>query len=187
MDYRAALSDSNDFSGSSSICCIAATTESLSSEVSPPDISALRRLSENLESVFESPEFDFFTDARIVVAGGREVPVHRCILAARSVFFKAVLAGARKEKEAKFELKDLAKEFDVGYDSLVAVLGYLYSGRVGALPKGVCACVDDDCPHSACRPAVDFMVEVLYASFAFQISELVGLYQVSEPDPSVFL
>lgn len=177
MDYRAALSDSNDFSGSSSICCVAATTESLSSEVSPPDISALRRLSENLESVFESPEFDFFTDARIVVAGGREVPVHRCILAARSVFFKAVLAGARKEKEAKFELKDLAKEFDVGYDSLVAVLGYLYSGRVGALPKGVCACVDDDCPHSACRPAVDFMVEVLYASFAFQISELVGLYQ----------
>lgn len=115
------------------------------------------------------------------------MPVHRCILAARSVFFKTVLAGARKEKEARFELKDLAKEFDVRYDSLVAVLGYLYSGRVGALPKGVCACVDDDCSHSACRPAVDFMVEVLYASFAFQISELVALYQVSEPDPSVFL
>ena len=186
MDNRAALSDSNDFSGSSSICCVAATTESLCSDASPPDVSALRRLSENLELAFESSEFDYFADAKIVVAGGRAVPVHRCILAARSAFFKSVLAGAKKEKEATFEMKELGKEFDVGYDSLVAVLGYLYSGRVGPLPKGVCACVDEDCCHSACKPAVDFMVEVLYASFAFQISELVALYQVNKPEQLMF-
>jgi regulatory protein NPR1 len=31
--------------------------------------------------------------------------------------------------------------------------------------------VEEDCLHEACRPIVDFMVEVLYASFTFQISE----------------
>ena len=30
----------------------------------------------------------------------------------------------------------------------------LYSGKVRPLPKGVCVCVDDDCSHEACRPAV---------------------------------
>lgn len=78
----------------------------------------------------------------------------------------------------KLQLKELAKEYDVGVDALKAVLGYLYSGRVKPLPKSVCVCVDDDCSHVGCRPAVDFMVEVLYASFIFQISELVALYQV---------
>lgn len=77
----------------------------------------------------------------------------------------------------KLRLEDLAKDFEVGFDSIVAVLGYLYSGKVRALPKGVCVCVDDDCPHVACRPAVDFMVEVLYLSHTFQIAELVALYQ----------
>lgn len=77
----------------------------------------------------------------------------------------------------KLELEELAKEFEVGFDSLVAVLGYLYSGKVRSLPKGVCVCVDDDCSHVACRPAVDFMVEVLYLSHTFQIAELVALYQ----------
>uniref|UniRef100_A0A5B7BHM4 Putative NPR1 n=1 Tax=Davidia involucrata TaxID=16924 RepID=A0A5B7BHM4_DAVIN len=175
MDTRTALSDSNDISGSSSICCVA-NTESVSPEPSPPNIADLRRLSENLESIFESPpDFDFFTDAKIVVAGGREVAVHRCILSARSPFFKNVFCG--KERGVKLELKELGKDFDVSFDSLVTVLAYLYSGKVKSLPKDVCDCVDEECSHAACRPAVDFMVEVLYASFIFQISELVALYQ----------
>lgn len=79
---------------------------------------------------------------------------------------------------AEFELKELAKEHEVGVDAVEAVLAYLYSGKVRPLPKAVCECVDDDCPHVACRPVVDFMVEVLYASSTFMISELVGLCQV---------
>ncbi|KAK9274559.1 hypothetical protein L1049_021808 [Liquidambar formosana] len=179
MDTRTAFSDSNDISGSSSICCIT-NTESMSPEVSPLDIGALKRLSENLESIFGSPDSDFFADARIVVSGGREVPVHRCVLSTRSPFLKNVLSSSSAGKEgaaAKLELKELAKDFDVGYDAAVTVLGYLYSGKVKSLPKGVCVCVDEECSHVACRPAVDFMVEVLYASFTFQISELVALYQ----------
>lgn len=75
-------------------------------------------------------------------------------------------------------MSELAKDHSVGLDALETVLAYLYSGKVKALPKGICVCVDEDCSHEACRPAVDFMVEVLYASFTFQVSELVALYQV---------
>ncbi|XP_008242373.1 PREDICTED: regulatory protein NPR1 [Prunus mume] len=183
MEFKAGVSDSNDVvsnsncysnSNSSTISCIA-----LSHYPSPPDISALTRLSDNLESILDSADFDFFADAKIVVNTGREVPVHRCILSARSSFFKNVFSAKDigSGSAVRFELKELAKEYDVGLDSLLAVLGYLYSGKLRSLPKGVCVCVDDACAHVSCRPVVDFIVEVLYASATFQISELVSLYQ----------
>ncbi|ONH97720.1 hypothetical protein PRUPE_7G206800 [Prunus persica] len=179
MEFKAGVSDSNDVVSnsncySSTISCIA-----LSHYPSPPDISALTRLSDNLESILDSADFDFFADAKIVVNTGREVPVHRCILSARSSFFKNVFSAKDigSGSAVRFELKELAKEYDVGLDSLLAVLGHLYSGKLRSLPKGVCVCVDDACAHVSCRPVVDFIVEVLYASASFQISELVSLYQ----------
>ncbi|CAL8171902.1 unnamed protein product [Prunus armeniaca] len=183
MEFKAGVSDSNDVvsnsncysnSNSSTISCIA-----LSHYPSPPDISALTLLSDNLESILDSADFDFFADAKIVVNTGREVPVHRCILSARSSFFKNVFSAKDigSGSAVRFELKELAKEYDVGLDSLLAVLGYLYSGKLRSFPKGVCVCVDDACAHVSCRPVVDFIVEVLYASATFQISELVSLYQ----------
>lgn len=178
MDSRTGFSDSNEISGGSSGIYCVASTETLSKEVTPPDISALRRLSETLESVFESTDFDFYSDAKIITTDGREISVHRCLLSARSLFFKNVFSGsAVKERGGKFELKELAKDFDVRFESVVAVLGYIYTGKVKPLPEGVCVCVDEDCSHLACRPALDFMVEVLYVSFVFQISELVTLYE----------
>ncbi|XP_068652660.1 regulatory protein NPR1-like [Aristolochia californica] len=105
------------------------------------------------------------------------MPIHRCFLGARSPFFRSVFAAAAKDRTSKFELKELAKDFDVGYDAFVSVLSYLYTGRVRPPPEGVCVCVDENCCHFSCRPKVDFMVEVLYASFTFQIAESVGLYQ----------
>nr|AFQ23179.1 NPR-1 [Morus alba var. multicaulis]AGI03909.1 NPR1 [Morus alba var. multicaulis] len=178
MDSKTGFSDSNEIlsNSNSSICCMGQKLPSSSENSPPSDVSALNRLSENLRSAFNSPEFDFLADARLVVSGGREVPVHRCILAARSGFFRNMFCRSR-EKGSRFELKELAKGHEVGFDPLVAVLGYLYSGKVGALAKGVCLCADEDCSHAACRPTVDFMVEVLYASFTFQVSELVALYQ----------
>ncbi|PON84424.1 Potassium channel [Trema orientale] len=175
MDTRTGFSDSNEIlSNSSSVCCL----DQASSEpsLSPSEVSGLNRLSENLHSIFDSSDFEFFADARLAVARGREIPVHRCILSARSGFFRNLFSGS-KDKGSRFELKDLAKDYEVGFDSVVAVLGYLYSGKVRPLPSGVCVCVDEDCSHTACRPTVEFMVEVLYASFTFQVSELVTLYQ----------
>ncbi|XP_077210587.1 BTB/POZ domain and ankyrin repeat-containing protein NPR1-like isoform X2 [Tasmannia lanceolata] len=169
-----AFSDSND--NSSSICCVS-NSVTCSPELSSSDIAALHCLSENLESLFLSPNFSLYSDTCIVVNGGsREIFVHRCILSARSPFFRN-LFSTEKGKGGRLELKEFLKDFDVGFDPLVSVLSYLYTGKVKSLPEGVCVCVDDSCSHMTCRPAVDFMVEVLYASFTFQIAELVTLYQ----------
>ncbi|KAG5547196.1 hypothetical protein RHGRI_013013 [Rhododendron griersonianum] len=119
-----------------------------------PEIAALRRLSENFDSALNSD----FADAVIAAACGREIPIHRCILSARSPFFKNLFSGT--EGGIKLELKDLAKDFEVSFHAVVTVLAFLYSGRVRSLrPDGVCVCVDDECEHVACRPAVDFAVE----------------------------
>ncbi|PRQ46873.1 putative chromatin remodeling & transcription regulator ABTB family [Rosa chinensis] len=172
MEYtKTCFSDSNEVVSSS---ISIAHHHSPSSSSPPPDITSLKHLSDNLELIVDS---SYFADAKIVVGNGREVPVHRCILAARSSFFKNVFSAKEGSSSIRFELKKLAKEYDVGLDSLLAVLGYLYSGKLKSFTKGVCVCVDDSCAHVACRPVVDFMVEVLYASSTFQISELVTLYQ----------
>ncbi|KAL0345092.1 UNVERIFIED_CONTAM: BTB/POZ domain and ankyrin repeat-containing protein NPR1 [Sesamum radiatum] len=184
MGSRTAFSDSNDVSGggSSSTCCAGTANElSLSQppDQQPSDVVAFKRLSDTLESIFVDtsppPEFDFFADARLVAASGREIPVHRCILSARSVFFKNLFVN--RERDTKFELKEVMKDYAVSYDALVTVLAYIYSGKVRVSPKDVCVCVDDECSHLACRPAVAFMVEVMYASFVFQIYELVTRFQ----------
>ncbi|KAL8160873.1 hypothetical protein V2J09_012362 [Rumex salicifolius] len=205
MDSRTAFSDSNDFSNASSTSCLnlsvainaqhrhhSNSTENFATPdaSAPPDIAALVRLSDNLDSIFESENVDFYADAKIAVGAGKEIPVHRCILASRSPYLKAAFAS-HKEREreqqrekgskgcggVRFELKDLARDYDVGFDALVTVLAYLYSGKVKPLPKDICVCVDDECPHLGCRPVVEFMAEVLYLSFTFQIAELVSLYQ----------
>ncbi|KAE8687845.1 Regulatory protein NPR2 [Hibiscus syriacus] len=180
MDHMNGFSDSNEISNNSSTCCIfaaATTSETLASSepLSTPDVSALQLLSKNLDSLFESKDSDsFYSDAKIALSSGREVAVHRCILSARSSVFKTVFAGIR-DIGAKFELKELTRDYEIGYDSLVAVLAYMYTGKVRPFPKGVC--VDDGCSHVGCRPAVDFIAEVLYAAFVFQVSELIALYQ----------
>ncbi|XP_051114178.1 BTB/POZ domain and ankyrin repeat-containing protein NPR1-like isoform X2 [Andrographis paniculata] len=178
MDTRIAFSDSNDVAGGGSSSG-SELTLSLSTDQLPPDVAALKRLSETLESIFfdgsSPPAFDFFSDARMVVESGREIPVHRCVLSARSPFFKNLFLD--RESDAKVEMKEVLKEYEVGFDALSTVLAYAYSGKVRVSGKGVCECVDEDCSHLACRPAVGFMVEVLYASFVFQINELVSRFQ----------
>ncbi|KAF8109749.1 hypothetical protein N665_0092s0021 [Sinapis alba] len=176
MDSIAGFGNSNEISSTS---FFAAPTDNTDSSIlyapeflTAPDISALRLLSNSLESVFDSPE-SFYSDAKLVLSCGREVPFHRVLLAARSPFFRNALTTA----VVKLELKEIAKDHVVGIDSVVSVLAYIYSGRVKPPPKGVSECADENCCHVSCRPAVDFMVEVLYLAFVFEIDELVTLYQ----------
>ncbi|VVB11472.1 unnamed protein product [Arabis nemorensis] len=156
------------------------STSGFFAESSPPEeVSALQLLSNSLESVFLSPE-TFYSDAKLVLSSGREVSFHRCVLSARIPIFKTALATAVKGKESttvKLDLKEIASDYQVGFDSVVTVLAYVYSGRVRQPPKGASDCVDDGCCHVACRPAVDFMVELLYLAFVFQIPELVTLFE----------
>ncbi|XP_039143676.1 BTB/POZ domain and ankyrin repeat-containing protein NPR1 [Dioscorea cayenensis subsp. rotundata] len=142
---------------------------------------ALRRLSNNLASLFDSADLAPFADAFLVVENDADDPpkefgVHRCLLSARSPFFRDVFSK-KDESLVRIEVRELVPGFRIGYESLGAVLVYLYSGKVGVLPKGVCVCVDPECSHVGCRPVVDFMVEALFASFVFQVSELVNLFQ----------
>lgn len=156
------------------------------------DLQALRRLSDNLAAAFRSPDdYGFLSDARIAVPGAPDLRVHRCVLCARSPFLRDVFArraasaGEEKDKDRdrdrdKVELRDLlGDEVEVGYEALRLVLDYLYSGRVAALPKAACLCVDEDgCAHVGCRPAVAFMAQVLFAASTFDVAELTNLFQV---------
>ncbi|KAI3979414.1 hypothetical protein MKX01_001606 [Papaver californicum] len=171
MNSISILTDSNENSGGSS---------SIEQENTTPEITALRRLSINLESTFQSTDFDFCSDAKIILFDSREIPIHRVILSSRSPFFKSLFNDSKDEK--KFELKKLMSSavgvgVDVGFDSLSVVLSYLYSGKVKPLDREVFACVDNECLHIGCRPVVDLMIQVLYASHVFQVPELVSLFQ----------
>ncbi|KAF8099508.1 hypothetical protein N665_0243s0070 [Sinapis alba] len=185
MDSITGFSDSYEISNQSSTILSAAPTDNTESSIAHPshlpvDVPAFQLLSNNLESLFDSPE-SFYSDAKLILADDREVSFNRCILAARSPFFKTALAAAEKKEQrstaAKLDLKEIATDYEVGFDSVVAVMAYIYSGRLRPPPKGVSDCADVDCCHVSCRPAVDFMVEVLYLAFVFQIPELVSLYQ----------
>ncbi|KAL2327216.1 hypothetical protein Fmac_020643 [Flemingia macrophylla] len=139
------------------------------------DVTRLRVLSEDMGSILEvgGGGFDFFSDGKITLVDGREVGVHRCILAARSCFFKNAFAGGNV-----LRLKEVAKDYDVGFQAFSTVLIYLYSGRLKPLPPAsVSVCVDHVCSHFGCWPAVDFLLQLLYATSTFQLFELVTLYQ----------
>ncbi|KAM3295011.1 hypothetical protein ACQJBY_037708 [Aegilops geniculata] len=153
----------------------------------PADLDAvsLGRLSANLERLLD-PAFLSCADADVVLADDAGVVgVHRCILAARSSFFLdhfsnrlADPAAAGEKERPRLELAELVPGGrHIGRDALVAVLGYLYTGRLKPPPRDSAVCVDERCPHEACRPAIDFVVESTYAASGFQISELVSLFQ----------
>lgn len=152
----------------------------------PADLEAvgLRRLSDNLQRLLD-PAFLNCSDAEIALAaakGGGAVGVHRCILAARSAFFLDHLASlpapAAAGERPRLELADLVPGGrHIGRDALVPVLGYLYTGRLKPPAQDATVCMDDACGHGTCRPAIDFVVESMYAASGFQISELASLFQ----------
>ncbi|KAM1155707.1 hypothetical protein ACFX13_027152 [Malus domestica] len=100
---------SNSHSNSSNISCIPVPHNR-----PPPDISALARLSDNLESIVDSTDFDYFPDAKIVVNAGQEVPVHRCVLSARSSYHQ------QRRRRRRGKLRSLPKGVCVCVDDACA-------------------------------------------------------------------
>ncbi|XP_020271412.1 BTB/POZ domain and ankyrin repeat-containing protein NPR2 isoform X2 [Asparagus officinalis] len=142
------------------------------------EIVSLSKLSSNLERLLVDSDFDC-TDADIVVEGV-DIGIHRCILAARSKFFRDTFAGGGNSegKRPKYCMNELLPDGGrVGKEAFMIFLGYLYTGRLKQSPPEVSTCVDPSCAHDACRPAVSFVVELMYASWMFQIPELVSLFQ----------
>ncbi|XP_011085428.1 BTB/POZ domain and ankyrin repeat-containing protein NPR2 [Sesamum indicum] len=143
------------------------------------ELLSLSKLSSSLEKLVVSSEYGY-SDAEIEVEG-ITVGVHRCILAARSQFFHEIFEkanqGSVKESKQKYLLSELVPDGRIGYEAFMVVLHYLYTGKVKASPSEVSTCVDESCAHDACAPAINYAVEMMYASAAFQIKELVMVVQ----------
>lgn len=170
---------------SSSLSFTSSSLMSNGSNISPetvPNLEAmsLNKLSSNLEQLLLDSSCDY-SDADVLVEGAH-VGVHRCILAARSGFFNNLFKKdkgvASSEKKPKYSLKDLLPYGTVGYEAFLVFLSYVYTGKLKPSPMEVSTCVDNICAHDSCRPAINFAVELMYASSIFQMPELVSLFQV---------
>lgn len=145
------------------------------------EVLSLSKLSSNLEQLLVDPSCDY-SDAHIIVEG-IPVGVNRCVLAARSKFFHQLFqrekGSADKDGKHKYLISDLLPYGNVGYEAFRVFLSYLYTAKLKNSPVEVSTCVDNVCAHDSCRPAINFAVELMYASSVFQIPELVSLLQVS--------
>lgn len=151
---------------------------------SSPNLEAasLAKLSTDLENLLTSSDCDY-TDADITFEGeSRAVGVHRCLLAARSKFFldlfKKDRGSEEEKKKPKYHIKDLLPNGHVGREAFLHFLNYIYTGKLKPFPVEVSTCVDTGCVHDSCKPAIDFAVELMYASYTFKITELVSSFQV---------
>ncbi|CAN6875034.1 unnamed protein product [Brassica oleracea] len=148
------------------------------SSASNLEVVSLSKLSSNLEQLFSNPDCDY-TDAEIIV-DGVPVGVHRCILAARSKFFQELFKKDKKSskiEKPKYHLKEVLPYGAVGHEAFVYLLSYIYTGRLKPFPLEVSTCVDSVCAHDSCRPAIDLVVELMYASSILQVPELVSSFQ----------
>lgn len=139
------------------------------------EIISLNKLSSNLGNLLIETDLDSdpsYSDA-VVVVQGNDVRVHRCILGARSKFFCDLF----KDGKVKYIMSEILPYGNVGYDAFIVFLSYLYTGKMKSSPVEVSTCVHGGCPHDACRPAIMFAVELMYASVIFQVPELVSLFQ----------
>ncbi|XP_055823683.1 BTB/POZ domain and ankyrin repeat-containing protein NPR1-like [Solanum dulcamara] len=170
------MESSHELSSSPSFAASSNVSNGCSSLQEPgPSVDHLSNLCGSLEKLLLNPEYDY-SDAEIVVEG-ISVGVNRCILAARSQFFHEKFKGENenslKDVKPKYLLKDLVCVASISYEVFMVFLNYLYTGKIKSAPSEVSSCVDNACAHDACRPAINYAVELMYASSTFQIKELV--------------
>lgn len=177
-------SSSLSFSSSSHLSNGSITHET-SAAAATLEVISLTKLSSSLEHLV-SDNSPPFSDADVVVEGV-SVGVHRCILAVRSKFFKELFdkknnnnGCVEKEGKPSYNMNEFLPYGKIGLEAFQVFLSYLYTGKLKASPMEVSTCVDTHCAHDACRPAIDFAVELMYASSIFQIPEMVSLFQVSK-------
>ncbi|PPS03771.1 hypothetical protein GOBAR_AA16907 [Gossypium barbadense] len=99
----------------------------------------------------------------------------------RSKFFNEVFkegsGSSEKDGKPSYNMSELLPYGKIGLEAFQVFLSYLYTGKLKPSPMEVSTCVDNVCAHDACRPAISFAVELMYASSIFQILELVPLFQ----------
>ncbi|KAF2309516.1 hypothetical protein GH714_003531 [Hevea brasiliensis] len=139
------------------------------SEVSPSlELISLPQPSSNLEL----PLIDY--NAAEIVVDGIPVSINRGFLAENNSFFREIF---KKDGSPSYLLSNLLPFGKVGYEAFQFFLSYLYTGELNPPPLEVSTCFDEECAHEACRPAIDFTVDLMYASSIFNLPELVVHFQ----------
>lgn len=134
-----------------------------------------------------------FSDVTFQVEG-RLVHGHRCILAARSLFFRKFFcgpdpptgldpAGASRSNDtgAAARPPGVIPVNSVGYEVFLLLLQFLYSGQVSIVPQKHEArpnCGERGCWHTHCTSAVDLALDTLAAARYFGVEQLALLTQV---------
>lgn len=137
----------------------------------------LQKLGADLESLIETPDEEY-SDLSVVVEGKR-VAVHRCILGARCSGLRQAIRELEQSGNAKLEL-ELSSVVDrgkIGYGAFMAVMRYVYGGKLEPWPARI-ACYDAACAHLTCRPAVDYVLEILCASLLLCLPEVRTIAEV---------
>ncbi|KAK4346000.1 hypothetical protein RND71_036176 [Anisodus tanguticus] len=136
-----------------------------------------------------------FSDVTFSVEG-RLVHAHRCILAARSLFFRKCFCGPESPfglRTGPFGGVGLASSprgatagsqvipvNTVGYEVFLLMLQFLYSGQVSILPQKHEPrpnCGERSCWHTHCTAAVDLTLDTLSAARSFGVEQLALLTQ----------
>uniref|UniRef100_A0A0A8ZYM0 Regulatory protein NPR5 n=1 Tax=Arundo donax TaxID=35708 RepID=A0A0A8ZYM0_ARUDO len=134
-----------------------------------------------------------FSDVAFSVEG-RLVHAHRCVLAARSLFFRKLFCGLDPNHQpppppplnsssagGRPAVPELVIPVSsIRYEVLVLVLQFLYSGQASvAAPKSgpLPGCGARGCWHTRCGAAVDLALDTLAAARSFGVEQLALLVQ----------
>ncbi|KAH9313413.1 hypothetical protein KI387_044047 [Taxus chinensis] len=125
-----------------------------------------------------------FSDVTFTVEG-RQVHAHKCILAARSPFFRMIFCNNDPTNERSDTTppppppppphNQVIPVGVVGYEVFLLVLQFLYSGQVSIVPQKHEArpnCGERGCWHSHCASAIDLALDTLTAAHFFGIEQL---------------
>ncbi|KAF3442489.1 hypothetical protein FNV43_RR16405 [Rhamnella rubrinervis] len=139
-----------------------------------------------------------FSDVTFSVEG-RLVHAHRCILAARSLFFRKFFCGpdppsgldpvscsrmnsntASSSPSCRGGNTQVIPVNSVGYEVFLLLLQFLYSGQVSIVPQKHEPrpnCGERGCWHTHCTSAVDLALDTLAAARSFGVEQLALLTQ----------
>ncbi|XP_058107079.1 BTB/POZ domain and ankyrin repeat-containing protein NOOT1-like [Magnolia sinica] len=157
----------------------------------------------NLEDSFKSLSHDYlnllingqaFSDVTFSVEG-RLVHAHRCILAARSLFFRKFFCGpdsppgldspaghriSSPSSSPRTSNSHVIPVNSVGYEVFLLLLQFLYCGQVSIVPQKHEPrpnCGERGCWHTHCTSAVDLALDTLAAARSFGVEQLAVLTQ----------
>ncbi|CAA3008193.1 regulatory NPR5-like [Olea europaea subsp. europaea] len=115
-----------------------------------------------------------FSDVTFSVEG-RLVHAHRCILAARSLFFRKFFCTAPPSSPRGSNSPAIITVDSVSYEAFLLMLQFLYSGQVSVIPHKHEArpnCGERGCWHTHCTSAVDLALDTLAAARSFGVEQL---------------